>query len=194
MKRATLISTAAVLAILAGSVGAQAAGRDDVRRGDHGPRFSFEELDANSDGKVTPEEMTAHKAARFAAADTDGDGKLSVEEMAARAESDRAERMKKGLARMIEKRDTDGDGLLSIEEIGPKDGEKSRFMEKLDSDGDGAVSAEEFAKMKDMRGKGHHGKDGKRHGKDRDHGKDRGKPMKDAPAAKPQADTPPASE
>ncbi len=57
-------------------------GPDDKR----GPRPDFfAKLDANKDGFITKEEMTAHQQARlddlFATADTDGDGKLSKEEM-----------------------------------------------------------------------------------------------------------------
>ncbi len=186
MKRATLISTAAALSILAGAVGVHASGRDVMHGGDHGPRFSFEEVDTNADGKVTPEEMQARMQARFSEADTDGDGKLSADEMFARAQTARAERMKKGITRMIEKRDTDGDGFLSIEEMGPKAGMKARFFEKLDADKDGAVSAEEFARMKEMRGKrdGHGEWNKGGHG----HGKDGKRPMGDRPADAPASE------
>ena len=54
----------------------------------HGPMFTFEEADSNSDGFLTQEEIdTAKEAAkkkrkeeRFKKIDTDGDGKLSKEE------------------------------------------------------------------------------------------------------------------
>lgn len=58
---------------------------------DRGPAV-FEELDLNSDGQVTLEELEGQKAARFAAADTDGDGALSEAEMLARANEGAAER------------------------------------------------------------------------------------------------------
>lgn len=79
----------------------------------------FTKLDADQDGKITPEEAAAPRRARqdrmrqqadkrFAAADVDGDGRIS------RAE---AEAKMPRLAARFEKLDADGDGQLSKEEL-----------------------------------------------------------------------------
>jgi Ca2+-binding EF-hand superfamily protein len=112
------------------------------------PRIIFEELDTNADGKITTEEMSERRAARFAQRDTDGDGMLSKDELTAAALKQMTERVAKRTERMIEKRDTDGDGQISLAEL--SDGNKgSKLIERLDKDGDGAVSSEEFAAMKE---------------------------------------------
>ncbi|MCJ8140470.1 EF-hand domain-containing protein [Falsirhodobacter halotolerans] len=86
--------------------------------GGHGPRLPpFSELDTNGDGRITPEELTAHATARA---------------------QDRAEKM-------MEKLDTNGDGLLSIEELSKApEGHADRMIERVDTDKDGAVSQEEY--------------------------------------------------
>lgn len=153
MKRATLVTGATALAILAGSVAAYADQRGPGMR--MGARMNFEEIDANGDGKVTMEEIRAHAQARFDEVDANGDGSITPDEMvahreaqfAARAEERRA-RMMKGAERMMERRDADSSGGLSIDEIGPRDGGAQMFS-RLDTDGDGAISAEEFAAARD---------------------------------------------
>lgn len=145
MKLATLVSGAAAIAILAGASAALADGRGGPGR--MGPRMNFQEIDANSDGKVTQDEMKAHAESRFKDADANGDGALSAEEMVAHQEKMREQmrqaRMARGAERMIKRRDTNGDGVLSLEEMGPKDG-GNRMFSRLDTDGDGAISTEEF--------------------------------------------------
>jgi len=88
----TTLLIAAIAAGMTLAAGAQAR--------DGGARFempAFEEIDANSDGAVTSEEITAamqaQALARFEAVDTNGDGALSAEEMIAQAEGQRASRM-----------------------------------------------------------------------------------------------------
>lgn len=95
----------------------QQMGQQMEMRGPMGMMFNFAEADANHDGKLTPEEFAAYRAARVGAIDTDKDGKISVEELASmnlKAMQDiaqaRAERMVKAL-------DTDGDGKLSAAEL-----------------------------------------------------------------------------
>ncbi|GAA6206906.1 hypothetical protein NBRC116601_01990 [Cognatishimia sp. WU-CL00825] len=143
MKRAVLISSVTVVALALGAATVSAKGMGG-KHGQQGPRFNFEEVDANADGKITLEEMAAHAQSRFAAVDTDGDGNLSADELQAAKENARGERTQ----RMIEHRDTNDDGMLSFEEMQPKDDRAAKMFERLDADGDGALSEEELAKMK----------------------------------------------
>jgi Ca2+-binding EF-hand superfamily protein len=147
MKRAILISTAAVLTLTIGAGSAMAFGKDRMggHHGPRGPMFNFEEVDANSDGKITPEEIAAHAKARFDEQDANGDGALSAEEITAFMQAKQAERMTKRAKHMIVDRDANDDGVLSFEEMQPM--QKGRMFDRLDADEDGAISAEEFAKL-----------------------------------------------
>jgi len=117
-------------------------------------QHSFEELDSNGDGKITPEEMAGHMQARFDGADSDDDGALSRDELIARMTERRAERMAKYADHMIERHDANADGKLSMDEMRAE--RQGRMFKRVDTDGDGAISAGEFARMREMRGK-HHG-------------------------------------
>lgn len=155
----SFLMTALGAAILAGTAApgiAQGMGMGmDHAMGGEGMRPSFEQLDADGDGKVTQAELTSHAQARFEAADSDGDGKLSRAELDARM----AARQAAMRTRMIAWRDADGDGSLSMSEIGGGPGEM--MFEQADRDGDGAVSRAEFEKMKQRHGR--HGDGGRRH-------------------------------
>ena len=61
----TVLMASLGLAIIAG--GAVASGEKAV--GMHRPHHSFEELDANGDGKLMQEEMAAHMQSRFEGAE-----------------------------------------------------------------------------------------------------------------------------
>lgn len=128
-------------------------------RGGEGPgaRPAFEELDANSDGQLTPDELEAFRAARFTEADTDGDGALSPEEMLARAEVQAGERRAARIERMIARLDTNDDGKLSLEEMPAGGNGRGDMFSRLDADEDGAISAEEFAAAGDRFGGGRRG-------------------------------------
>ncbi|SEM98137.1 Ca2+-binding protein, EF-hand superfamily [Roseovarius tolerans] len=117
-------------------------------------QHSFEELDTDGDGKITPEEMSGHMQSRFDGADTDGDGALSRDELVARMMERRAERMGNYADHMIERHDANADGKLSMDEM--RADRQGKMFKRVDADGDGAISADEFAKMREMRGK-HHG-------------------------------------
>lgn len=167
MKRAMTLTGAMILAMAVNALPIAAQDRGPMPRG---PQFEFADLDADNDGKVTPEELQAHAAARFAAADTDGNGTLSVEELIARQEVLRTERMQRGAERMIERMDQNGDGVLSADEMGPRNGD--RLFARLDADDDGAISEEEMTKARERFADRHDGKGGKwmkRHD-DGDHG------------------------
>lgn len=128
-----------------------------------GPRgeMEFSALDANSDGMLTPEDLAALQAERFATADTDGDGGLSEAELIARATQEASERAaaraERFATRMLERLDENEDGILQADELG--DGTSrgmDRMFARFDTDEDGAISQEEFeaakAAMEERRG------------------------------------------
>ena len=128
--------------------------------GRHGPRFIFEELDANGDGGVTLEELESAGEARFAEADADGNGSLSREELIAQGEA----RIERGVDRMLERADADGDGALTQEEIadarqGRRGPDPARMFSRMDADNDGTVTEAEFddaiSRLIERRGFGH---------------------------------------
>lgn len=140
----------------------------------HDAAFRFEQIDTNSDGELSLEEVTAHRDARFAKADANGDGFLTPDEVrggdlaqrmlkrfdtdrngsldAAELEAAGAERRMKRAARMMDRLDTNGDGKVSMEEASARR-DPAKMFERLDADGNGTLSAEEFAKAAGKRGK-----------------------------------------
>jgi Ca2+-binding EF-hand superfamily protein len=170
MKRTTLVSAVALIAVLGTATAGFAHGEKGQGRGDNmgkggqhermggmGSRGAmmpdFATLDADGDGKVTQAEMDAYKAAKFAEIDTDGSGTVSAAEFAAQHEAASDERKAKFIATMIERMDADGDGELSADEMsGAK--RKSPF-ERMDTDGDGTLSEDEMNAIGDRgHGKG----------------------------------------
>jgi len=132
-------------------------------KGGQGPRVTFEELDANSDGSVTEAEMQAHRTARFTTADTDGDGSLSRAELEAQMKSQKEDRMSRRLDGMMDRLDADDNGSLSQEELAEAgSARKGKGFSRLDEDGDGAVSKAEYEEMGKKR---HGGRDGGRNHK-----------------------------
>ncbi|MEL6570851.1 MAG: calcium-binding protein [Pseudomonadota bacterium] len=127
----------------------------------------FEELDLNSDGQITLEELSGQREARFGDADTNGDGALSEEELLAQANENASERATRMVTRMLERLDENEDGILQLDELPePREGRMERRFEQADADDDGAISAEEFEeareRMADRRGGGKgHGRGGK---------------------------------
>jgi Ca2+-binding EF-hand superfamily protein len=134
-----------------------------------GQRFAeiFAQIDTNNDGKVTQEELAAHRTAMFVAFDTNGDGSLNSEELAARLLARFTETLPDRTARMIERQDANGDGALQADEIG--EGPMEKRFAIIDTDNDGAISQAEaeaaMARLAEHRGKRRHGgKDGMRGG------------------------------
>lgn len=168
------ILTAVTLVALVGASFSTVAKADAGPRGDRmGQLFSFEEMDADSDGKVTKDEITAFHTAKIAAMDTDKDGNLSEAELIAAHELRRAEREAtreaRMVKRMIEKRDANKDGVLSLEEMAPPAGRGDKMFSRADTDGDGAVSkAEADAMMEKMANR--RGDDDDRHQRKGKHG------------------------
>ncbi|WP_291729537.1 EF-hand domain-containing protein [Leisingera sp. F5] len=142
MKHVTFIAAIVAVAGMAAGGAALAKGY-----GHHGPKMSFEEIDADGNGEVTKAEIQALKEARFSKADADGDGKLTLEEMQAHAQARANERA----ARMLERFDKDGDGALSKDEM-PQPRRAGRMFDRMDADGSGGISKEEFEEARSRHG------------------------------------------
>lgn len=150
-------------AILVG-VTAQAATGDQGAKGKH-MRPSFEQLDVNSDGALTLEEIQAIGKGRFEKMDADGDGFITSEEIAAMGKM----RSERHAARMMERLDANEDGKISFEEMKEHKGKgrkarrsPEKMFDKVDANGDGKITKEEFAEMKGHRkgwGKKHRSED-----------------------------------
>ncbi len=156
MKNTALMASLGLAIIAGGAV----ASNDTAGGKHHRPHHSFEELDANGDGKLMKEEMEAHMQTRFEGADTDGDGALSKDELLARLNERRAKRAEKYVDHMLERHDADGDGALTMDEMKAR-GDGKMFA-RMDADQDGAISKEEFEAMRAKHKKHKH----KKHGAD----------------------------
>jgi hypothetical protein len=164
MNTKTILSAVTLAAMVAASFSTIAHAESGPRNGDRmGQMFVFAEVDANSDGKVTKDELTAYHAAKLAAMDTDKDGNLSEAELMAAQAERQAERQEKMAKRMIERRDANNDGVLSLTEMAPKGDRGDKMFNRADTDNDGAISKAEADAMMDKmekRGTDREGKHG----------------------------------
>lgn len=147
MKRTTLIAGILVATSAIAATAVLAAGPGYGMRGEHGFGMyggppTFDSLDADKDGEITPAEMEAHRQSRFSQADGDGDGKITKDEMIAAAQV----RMEQRIDTMLERFDADGDGALTAEEM-PQPPRPGRMFQFADEDGNGSISKEEFDQM-----------------------------------------------
>ena len=135
-------------------------------RGD-GPMFDFDGADANSDGKVTKEELSAYRQTMMSGVDANDDGMISTEELAAHMKARMDAKIDERAKARVASQDLNGDGMLSAEELlAPP--MPVRMFDRLDTDGDGAVSQDEIAqakaKMQQRMGGGRDGQRGMRDG------------------------------
>lgn len=136
----------------------------------HGPAMDLKAMDANSDGKVSKDEITAYRAAQTKSVDANGDGKLSVDELAAMHLKAMTDASKKMAERMVADLDTDGDGMLSAAELLERPMPPNMF-DKLDTNKDGFIDQSEMDAAKQaMMDHGPGGKGPGRTGKHGDHG------------------------
>jgi Ca2+-binding EF-hand superfamily protein len=103
----------------------------------------FESMDANGDGKISPDEHSAAAARMFEKMDANGDGKVTAAEMTAAHQKITGKKAEKGemtAADKIKMFDTNADGVMSADEHAA--GAKSMF-DKMDTDHDGYLTKAE---------------------------------------------------
>jgi len=101
----------------------------------------FTEVDADKDGKITADEMTAYRAAKIAAADKNGDGSLQIDEF----QGIWADLMRPRMVDHFQFLDGDGDGKVTDAEIAAPMTRMSRHMDRND---DGVIARDEMRPQK----------------------------------------------
>lgn len=166
MKKTLLTALAATLIA---SVALPAMAAQPGNGPQHGPRIErlMERFDANQDGAVLIDEVSAQRLAMFESADTDKSGSLSKDELAVLTDMQKQQRDQNREERRAERkadrkmgqmgRHGDRDGRMAGKHDGNRDG-KGRGeargdhrggprLERLDTDNNGEVSLEEFTAL-----------------------------------------------
>ena len=170
--KTTGLGIAAVVVLLLGTAAIAdnmgAMGMGAMGKGGHGmmmggAAMDLSAIDADKDGKISKDELTAHHAARTAAVDANADGKLSADELAAMHLAAMEAAAKTMAERMIERLDSDGDKLLSVAEMAVSPLPEAMF-DRIDTNQDGFIDQAEIdaarATMMERGGKMHGGKHG----------------------------------
>ena len=145
---------------VATAIGGTAVAVKAEARGPHGKpgdraEWLFERYDANNDGKITKDEITAARKASITKYDADKDGQLSLDEF----QGVFNEIMRHRMVRMFQKLDRDGDAKVSEAEIARR---VDRMMAHLDRNDDGEIERGELKRKHkdrdhDRDERGHHG-------------------------------------
>ncbi len=138
MKRSTLIA-----ALLMGFAPLSAAQAQDMPS----PRI-LQRIDANGDGAISKDEMTAARERLFKKLDRNGDGVIDEKEIASarQAIKDRAEVAQARVGNRWRRLDTNGDGRVSEQELASS----MPLFELADRNGDGKLSADEIASIRKL--------------------------------------------
>lgn len=162
MKKTLLTALAATLIA---SVALPAMAAQPGNGPQHGPRIErmMERFDANQDGAILIDEVSAHRLAMFESADADKSGSLSKDELAVLTDMQKQQRDQNREERRAERK---GDGKMG--EMGKHGGRDGRMagkhdgkgrgegrgdhrggprLERLDTDNNGEVSLEEFTAL-----------------------------------------------
>ena len=154
-----LAITVAVAALAAGTIYASADTSEDGYYGKgfrHMGTRMFDRTDANGDGALTVEEMSARIEARFADADSDGDARITkaeiIDAIERNVERSRFKRHSGTMAdRLVYRFDIDDDGVVSQAEI---DNRVAKVFALMDFNDDGRVEKSEIRRS--MPSRHHH--------------------------------------
>lgn len=131
----------------------------------------FAEIDTNSDGAVTREELNAYRVAKLAGLDADADGFLTAEELQAHFMAEAEAQANQRVERIMERSDIDGDGKIGAGEVmlnAHGMGMALGVFQNADSNSDEAVSEDEIkafiAERHERQGPRGHRRNGGRHG------------------------------
>jgi hypothetical protein len=130
-------------AALAGGAALQAQAQAGAAGKPAGHEMSM--MDANHDGKLSPEEHAEGARHMFEQMDADKDGKVTAAEMTSAHDRVTGKKPAKGemsAAEKIKTIDRDGDGVLTAEEH--REGARAMF-EQMDADKDGVLTSQELA-------------------------------------------------
>ena len=109
----------------------------------------FAVLDANKDGKVTPDEIKAYEAKMVEGLDANKDGMLTADEIAAQFTKVDRMRMEAGFAAMAKRVNPQGDGKLTIDQLAARPYPAERILDRMLKKGDGKITQADFDKMKE---------------------------------------------
>lgn len=145
-----LLITTVIVGVSAGAAwaeGPRGAGGPGLGAGPMGD-VSFAELDADGDGALSIDELTAQAQSRFDGTDTNGDGALSADEIAAAIIARATEAAPQMAENMIAHLDDNADGVLQAEEITRPMPDPERMFDRVDTDNDEAISQAEWDEMR----------------------------------------------
>jgi Ca2+-binding EF-hand superfamily protein len=124
-----------------GIAGAWGVALPSVAFADH--EASFESMDSNGDGKISPDEHANATGQMFEKMDANGDGRVTAAEMTAAHQKITGKKPEKGEMTAVEKiktMDTNGDSVLTVEEYAAG----SQWMfQQMDTDHDGYLTKAE---------------------------------------------------
>lgn len=134
-KGVSLKLTATIGALMLVLGGAALAGSGKMRG------HMFDRLDANSDDRITLEEVTPFAEKRFSRFDADGDGTVSTAEVDAHLKK----HLERRRARLLKRFDADGNGSITKAEFSAQ---AEQMFERVDADSDGAITRTEAKEMR----------------------------------------------
>ena len=132
------------------------AAMERMHKGKGNHKLDFAQVDANSDGVITKEEVKGRLLKHFDKIDTDKNGSISATEFSAMEKMHKGKGHKKGKGNHrldFAQVDANSDGVITKEEA---KGRLLKHFDKVDTDANGSITSAEFELIKNMK-KGQHG-------------------------------------